>query len=253
MFLNFKGGTGKTSICAQIAWFLAIQGFNILLVDADPQAHLTLSMGVGEEQEFLTLYDVLVNQRSMKSAIKKVCSGIDIVPSDVSVTKIDLRFSGEEVGDDRLDEAFKRVKSDYDFILVDTNPTISLLNRNIIYSSERLNVVCETQTYSIKGLEDVLGEIEQYCAEIHKEIDYCIIANKYEAKTITSQEAIGYLRAHYREKMLESVIRRSEDFNVAAREGKALFALSNFKSKITPAFEDVKDLVDEIIKKEMRT
>ena len=251
LFFNFKGGVGKTSICAQIAWLLALQGFNVLVVDGDPQGHLTFTMGIDEDDSMLTLYDLLINGRSIEDTIKSVAPGLDILPSNLSLTKMDMYSSGDLDISKIFDMSLKKINDKYHFILIDTNPTISFLNKNLFTCSDMLNIICETRGYSIKGLDDVLQVIKEYYSTIEKELAYKIIGNKYDARTTVSQTAIGYLRLYHEEKLAQSVIRKSEDFNISGMERVPLFSVSTFKAKIPPALEDLKELVNEIIREQV--
>jgi chromosome partitioning protein len=93
VFFNFKGGTGKTTICHQVSIHMALLGFKVLAIDCDPQAHLTYALGIGEEEEKLTLYDVIVNKLPIKETIKNIYPGLDVIPSDLSLTRVELPLS----------------------------------------------------------------------------------------------------------------------------------------------------------------
>ncbi|NRA73687.1 MAG: AAA family ATPase [Rickettsiales bacterium] len=244
VFFNFKGGTGKTSICHQTAVHLTLLGFSVLAIDCDPQAHLSASLGFNEYSDDLTLYDVLINNLQINEVIKPVYPGLDIVPSNLSMTKIELPLSQKPGRERILDRSLEPVKNKYDFILIDTNPTISVLNHSATYAAHRLNIVCETQPYSLKGLDLLIEEIKTFSSAMEHQVNYCIIPNKYESKTVTAQEALGSLRHTYKELVTESLIRKCEEFNISAKKSLPIHAFSNTKSI---ALEDIRDLVNELV------
>ena len=246
VFYNFKGGTGKTSLCHQVAVHLALMGFKVLAVDCDPQAHLSSTFGFNEYSDDLTVYDALINGVDINSTIKQVYPGLDLVPSNLSMTTVEIPFSQKPNREKLVSKLLSPLKKKYDFILVDTNPTISNLNQSITYSADRLNIVCETQPYSLKGLSMLVREIQDFSKEMEHSINYCIIPNKYESKTVTSQEALGTLRHEYKEAVLNSLVRKCEDINISAQRKLPIHAFVGSKSV---ALEDIRDLTNELIEK----
>jgi chromosome partitioning protein len=246
VFFNFKGGTGKTSLCHQVAVHLALLGFNVLAIDCDPQAHLSTTFGFSEDSEDLTLYDVLINNVDILSIVKGVYPGLDVIPSNLSMTTIEVPFSQRSNREKIVSKILQPLKEKYDFILLDTNPTISNLNQSITYAAERLNIVCETQPYSLKGLGMLVKEILEFSKIMEHHINYCIVPNKYESKTVTSQETLGTLRHDYKEAVLDSLVRKCEDINISAQKKLPIHSFSSLKSM---AMEDIRDLVNELVQK----
>ncbi len=162
------------------------------------------------------------------------------------MTTVEMPLAQKANREKLLSKILYPLKDKYDFILLDTNPTISNLNQSATYAAERLNIVCETQPYSLKGLTMLVKEIKDFSSEMEHKVNYCIIPNKYEAKTVTSQEALGTLRHDYKEAVLESLVRKCEDINISAQRKLPIHAFSSSKSM---ALEDIKDLVNELVQK----
>lgn len=239
VFFNFKGGTGKTSLCHQMSVHMAILGFNVLAIDCDPQAHLTFALGINEEEDNMTLYDVLVNKISVRDVVKKVYPGVDVIPSDLSLTRIELPLSQTTNREKMLNKIIQPLKKEYDFIFIDTNPTISILNQNTTYCADVVNIVCETQPFSLKGLDMLVNELKEFSIAMEQEIPYRIIPNKYESKTATSQEVLGSLIHDYKDAVMETIVRKCEDINISAKKQMPVCA---FCKKRSIAFEDMCDL-----------
>lgn len=246
VFFNFKGGTGKTSLCYQTSILFSLLGFNVLVLDCDPQGHLSYSFGFNEEEDKMTLYDVIVNKVDIKEAIKPVYLGLDIIPANISLTRLELPINQMPNREKVLSRLLEGVKKRYDFIFIDTNPTISTVNRNATLVADVLNVVCETQYYSLKGLEILMNEIDDFSDAMEKKINYVIIPNKYESKTATSQEVLGTLRKKYGNYVMESIIRKCEDINISAKKKMPVIGFCNKRSI---ALEDILDLTKEMLKK----
>jgi chromosome partitioning protein len=245
VFFNFKGGTGKTTICHQISVHMALLGFKVLAIDCDPQAHLTYALGIVEDEDKLTLYDVIVNKLPIKETIKNIYPGLDVIPSDLSLTRVELPLSHLTSREKIFKKIIDPLKNEYDFIFIDTNPTISILNQNTTYCADIVNIVCETQPFSLKGLEMLVRELEDFSVAMDHPIKYKIIPNKYEAKTATSQEVLGSLRHDYKDAVMESIVRRSEDMNISAKKREPVHA---FCRKDSMALEDICDLGLSILK-----
>lgn len=245
IFYNFKGGTGKTSLCYQVASNLSVLGYKVLAIDLDPQGHLSSAFRIGEEIDHYTMYDVLINGIDLNEAIVNIMPGLDLIPANISMTRIDVPLSTKTKREEKLRLLLEPIKEKYDFVLIDTNPTLSTLNLNALVAADRVNVVCETQPFSLAGLRVLVSEMLQFYADMHILPNFGIIANKYESKTASSQEILGSLRTEYRDQVMDTVVRKCEDINVSAKKRLPICAFAN---KHSVAFEDLLDLTREIIK-----
>lgn len=245
VFYNFKGGTGKTSICYQVATHLALLGFKVLALDLDPQAHLSLAMQIPEDYEGPTIYDILVQGLPLKKSLVPIFPGLDLLPANISMTRIEVPLSGKTKREEKLLVALEPVRDLYDYIVIDTNPTISTLNMNALVASDRVNIVCETQPFSLSGLRVLVTEMQSFYEEMKLDPNFCIIPNKYEIKTATAQEVLGAIRAEYGDSVISAVVRKSEEINVAAKKK---LPLSGFCKMKSVALEDIMDLVHELVK-----
>ena len=241
-FYNFKGGTGKTSMCFQVSSHLALMGFNVLVVDADPQGHLSTSLGFNTDSNILTLYDAVTDKVGIRDVIQPVFPGLDCIPSNLSLTRLEVALNPMPKREERVSIAFEPIEKNYDFILFDTNPTISHLNRNVITYSDLLNIVCETQPYSLNGLKLLFEDLGRFYNSMQMEkADVIVIPNKYEDRTASSAEAMTVLREYYSEYMKpDFAIRKSEDINTAAKIG---LPLATFCKKNSIAFADIMELI----------
>ena len=245
VFYNFKGGTGKTSICYQVATHLALLGFKVLALDLDPQAHLSLAMQIPEDYDGPTIYDVLVQGLPLQKSLVSIFPGLDLLPANISMTRIEVPLSGKTKREEKLLIALEPIRSLYDFIVIDTNPTISTLNMNALVAGDRINIVCETQPFSLSGLRVLIAETLSFFKEMKINPNYCIIPNKYEIKTATAQEVLGAIRTEYGDSVISAVVRKSEEINIAAKKKLPLSAFCKTKSV---ALEDIMDLVHELVK-----
>lgn len=241
-FYNFKGGVGKTTLCYQISTHLALMGFNILVIDADPQGHLSTSLGFNTEDSFLTLYDVIVGDVPPNNVIQAIFSGLDCIPANISLSRLEPALSELRSRENMITSVLNKITDQYDFIIFDTNPTISHINRNIILSSDLLCVVVETQAYALNGLKILLTDLDKFCKESSIEApQIIIIPNKYEERTASSGEAMAVLRDFYGNYVIPNfAVRKSEELHNSGKTGQplAFFCRSN-----SIALEDIKDVI----------
>lgn len=246
-FFNFKGGTGKTSICYQVSTHLALCGYNVLVVDTDQQGNTTATMGYTDNTKYPSLYDGIDKNLSHEKLILNVFDGLDLIPANFSLVHLE-KILRDKTG---REYAIKRYLSDlekkYDFILFDCNPSVSHINRGVLTFSNHLNIVTETHPYSLQVLPVLMTDTEAYFNELECNIPKIfIIPNKYEDRSTTSAEAMSVLVKNYAD-MLEPdfAVRKSEDFLKSARDH---LPLSFFCKSNSIAFEDISDLVRMIVK-----
>jgi len=253
-FYNFKGGTGKTTICYQVATHLALCGYKVLVVDADAQGHLTVSFGYIDNLDMPTLYDGLVNNRSLDEIIIPIFEGLDLIPGNLSLTNIDVRLREMHRQEDVLKRYMLSLKDKYDFIIFDCNPSMSSLNRNILNFSDVLDIICETHPYSVNGMKLMMDDLNRFYEfmENEKLPEILIIPNKYEDRASSSAEAMAVLNKYYSQYLVPNfAVRRSEDFPRSARDQ---LPISFFCKSNSIAFEDIVDLLRVIISKsELKT
>lgn len=245
-FYNFKGGVGKTTLSFQVASHLSILGFRVLLIDSDPQANLTNCFAVTPNLNAPTLYDILIKGLPIKAATLTIAPGLDFIQSNISLTRLETELVNQIRKEEILKDVIDPILDDYDFVIIDANPNINQINRNVINASQVLNIVCETQPFSIMGLSLLTDDMKRFFHIMKKdEPTIHIIPNKYEDRVSTSSEAMHTLREHYSQYLKRDfAIRKSEDFNISA---KTALPLSFFCKQNSNAWEDIVEITHHII------
>ena len=158
VFFNFKGGTGKTSLCFQISSHLAFLGYKVLAIDCDAQGHLSSCFHqLDTNNQGHTIYDVLKGHVQMSQAIKSVFEGLDLIPANLSLTHAEVGLGAAHNREKLLSKQLESIKGSYDFIFIDTNPTFSILNFNALLAADDVNIICETQPMSYSGLKILMA------------------------------------------------------------------------------------------------
>ncbi|WP_010302085.1 ParA family protein [Candidatus Odyssella thessalonicensis] len=245
-FYNFKGGVGKTTLSFQIASHLSILGFKILLIDTDPQANLTNCFAVTPNLNAPTLYDVLIKGIPIKQSIITISEGLDFIQSNISLTRLEAELIHQTRKEELLKDILDQLYEEYDFIIIDANPNINQINRNVINAAQVINIVCETQPFSIMGLSLLNEDMKSFFWKMKKDVPLIhVIPNKYEDRVSTSSEAMHTLREYFSEYLKKDfAIRKSEDFNISA---KSALPLAFFCKQNSNAWEDIVEIIHHII------
>lgn len=245
-FYNFKGGTGKTSICYQVSSHIALLGYKVLVIDADPQAHLTTSFGIPNDNQMPTLYDALFQRRDPKNLVQTIFTGLDLLPSNLSLSRLEHAINDLPQRERRLELDFAEIDKDYDFVFIDTSPFFGFLNKNVINYCDVLNIVCETQPYSLNGLKILIEELENFWKLMQVPLpEINIIPNKYEEKSSSTIRTMNALKEYYGDYLKDGFwIRKSEDIITSSEISKPL---AFFAKKNSIALEDILDLVKNIL------
>lgn len=245
LFLNFKGGTGKTSLSTAYAFRLAEMGHRVLLVDLDSQGHATKCIGFEGEEQPHTLFDVLVHKLPIAEAvIRTPLAELHLIPSNLRMSTIDLALmpmSGREM---KLRKALEEVRDVYDFIIFDAPPSFGLLNLNAIMAAHDLFVPVLPDFLSFHGLKLLFETVAELEEDLEHELELIsIILNAFNPTTKIARAAREALETHYGDYLAGSVVRQCTKFAQASSEGVPIFAYD----PASKGAEDVQRLIDEIL------
>mgnify|MGYP001196087583 CR=1 FL=1 len=237
-FYNFKGGTGKTSLCFQVSTLLALMGYKILVIDSDPQGNLSSSLGFDTTDSYLTLYDVVIKNIAAEEAIQKIFTNYYCIPSNIACSRFDMELNMLGRREEKFKFHLSHLKNVFDFIIFDTNPYISFVVRNVMIFSDLINIPCETQSYSLNALRVLFEDMNIFFHNMEVKMpEFIIIPNKYEDRYGSSGEAMHILRENYKENLIPNfAVRKAEDFNIAAKEGLPIPCIAR---KNSIALEDI--------------
>jgi chromosome partitioning protein len=225
LFLNFKGGTGKTSLSTSYAWRLAELGYGVLLVDLDSQGHATKCLGFEGEDFPKTLQDVLVKKTPITQVIQKSSlPNLDFIPSNLTMSTVDLSLMPMAGREFKLRNALKEVEAHYDFIVFDAPPSFGLLNLNALMAADDLLVPVLADFLSFHGLKLLFETVQSLEDDLGHVLDHVfIVVNSFNATFKLAKEALEALKQHYPEYLLPQVVRQCTRFAQASSEGMPIF------------------------------
>jgi chromosome partitioning protein len=245
LFLNFKGGTGKTSLSSSYAFRLAEMGYAVLLVDLDSQGHATKCMGFEGEEQPRTLLDVLIKKTKLSDVIVKTGFPLlDLVPSNLRMSTVDLALMPMAGREFKLKTALKEVEERYDFIVLDAPPSFGLLNLNALMAADDLFVPVLADFLSFHGLKLLFETVQGLQEDLSLKLAHVfIVVNAYNQTFKIAKEALEALKEHYPEFLLKQVIRQCTKFAQASSEGKPVFIFDPESKGAT----DIQSMIDEVM------
>jgi chromosome partitioning protein len=244
LFLNFKGGTGKSSISASYGFRLAQMGIHTLLIDLDPQGHLTQCLGLNNQQYSKTLFNALIEKEDIeKTIVKTDLPTMDIIPSNLNLSPVELSLFSMNSREFRLRRLVSTIEKNYELIVMDASPSIGLLNLNAILASNDLIIPVLADFLSYHGLKilfETLSTIEEDFSFVFENI--FIFLNRYNESHRICRRSKKALETHYSKYLLKTVIRQDTTIAEATSQGTPIFLYA----QSSKGAEDIQSLIDEI-------
>jgi chromosome partitioning protein len=208
---NQKGGVGKTTTTLNLGAGLALLGKRVLIVDLDPQGNATMGSGVDKRSLDLTVYDVLLESASIVEVRQRSPrGGYDILGANRELAGAEVELVHLERRDQRLKEALNAVQGDYDFILIDCPPSLSLLTLNGLCSAHGVIVPMQCEYFALEGLSDLVNTIKQVHANLNRELEIIgLLRVMYDPRITLQQQVSEQLKSHFGDKVFDTVIPRN--------------------------------------------
>lgn len=237
-FLNQKGGVGKTTSVVNVGAGLAILGKRVLLVDLDPQGHLTSFLGIERDEVGKTIYDVLRGNTHPREAIvtsplaARLCINgresqlsLSVIPSTLEFADAEMNLANRDGREFLLRNAISKINHDYDYILFDCSPSLGLISINALSAANKVFIPIQTEYLALRSLEDLIQKIESVMAE--QNLDLVIgglIATRFDGRKVLSRAIVQALKEHFGVLLLETMIRENIVLAESPRFGKDIFS-----------------------------
>ena len=208
---NQKGGVGKTTTTVNLAAGLAQVGQRVLMVDLDPQGNATMGSGVDKRKLELTVYDVLLEAASIVDArIHSAKSGYDVLGANRELAGAEIELVSLERREKRLKQALARVDKDYDFILIDCPPSLSMLTLNGLCAAHGVIVPMQCEYFALEGVTDLVNTIKQVHANLNRELKIIgLLRVMFDPRITLQQQVSEQLKGHFGDKVFNAVIPRN--------------------------------------------
>jgi chromosome partitioning protein len=208
---NQKGGVGKTTTTVNLAAGLAKVGQRVLLVDLDPQGNATMGSGIDKRAVALSVYDVLLESASVAEAVVKADKcGYDVLSANRELAGAEVELVQLEHRDQRLNKALAVVDADYDFVLIDCPPSLSMLTLNGLCSAHGVIVPMQCEYFALEGLTDLVNTIKQVHANLNKDLKIIgLLRVMFDPRITLQMQVSDQLKAHFGNKVFDTVIPRN--------------------------------------------
>jgi len=208
---NQKGGVGKTTTTVNLAAGLAKVGQRVLLVDLDPQGNATMGSGIDKRELELSVYDVLLESASVAEAgIRTEKCGYDVLGANRELAGAEVELVELERRDQRLKHALAVVDADYDFVLIDCPPSLSMLTLNGLCAAHGVIVPMQCEYFALEGLTDLVNTIKQVHANLNRDLKIIgLLRVMFDPRITLQQQVSEQLKGHFGDKVFNTVIPRN--------------------------------------------
>ncbi|MBU1347195.1 MAG: ParA family protein [Alphaproteobacteria bacterium] len=223
---NQKGGVGKTTTAINLGTALAAIGERVLIVDMDPQGNASTGLGVPRETRRITIYDVIVDGRSVHdAAVKTAVPGLEIIPADADMSGVEIELSQADRRSYRLRDALAAQASDgntgYDYVLIDCPPSLNLLTLNAMAAADGVLVPLQCEFFALEGLTQLMKTIEMVRQSLNPTLEIQgLVLTMHDRRNALSGQVAADVRAHFGDKVYEAVIPRNVRVSEAPSFGK---------------------------------
>lgn len=223
---NQKGGVGKTTTCVNLAAALGVLEKKILLIDADPQANASSSLGIQVDDVEIGTYQVLEHTISAKEAIIPSNSpNVDLIPAHIDLVAIEIELVDKEDREYMLKKAIVDIKKDYDYILIDCAPSLGLITLNSLVAADSVIIPIQCEYFALEGLGKLLNTIKSVQNIHNAELDIeGLLLTMFDSRLRLSNQVVDEVRKHFSSMVFNTIIRRNTRLGEAPSYGETIIA-----------------------------
>ena len=220
---NQKGGVGKTTTAVNLAASLARAPKRVLLIDLDPQGNATMGSGIDKRELESSITDVLLGEAQAREAIVRTEDGYDLLPGNIDLTAAEIQLMDVAGREQKLKQALEPVRGDYDFILVDCPPSLSLLTLNALNASDSVLVPMQCEYYALEGLSALLDTIEALKGRLNPALEIeGVLRTMFDVRNNLANAVSAELTEHFGDRVFRTIVPRNVRLAEAPSHGQSI-------------------------------
>ncbi len=244
---NQKGGVGKTTTAINLSSCLSALGKKVLAIDMDPQGNMTSGLGVDKDEVEYTVYDLILGETDIQNAIvKDVIENLDVLPTNIDLAAAEIELIGVDEKEFIIKKAVEGVKDNYDFIVIDCPPSLSMLTINAMTTANSVLVPIQCEYYALEGLSQLIHTIELVKERLNPDLSIeGVVFTMYDARTNLSLQVVENVKDNLQQSIYKTIIPRNIRLAEAPSHG---LPINLYDAKSTGA-ESYMLLAEEVINK----
>ncbi len=244
---NQKGGVGKTTTSINLSASIAESGKKVLVIDIDPQGNTTSGLGVDKNELDNTIYELILGECSIHECVlKNVIKGVSLLPSNVNLAAAEIELIGVDRKEFILKKEVDWIKDQYDYILIDCPPSLSMLTVNAMTTANTVLVPIQCEYYALEGLSQLIHTVNLVKERLNPDLAMeGVVFTMYDSRTNLSSQVVENVKEHFKQKVFDTVIPRNIRLAEAPSYG---MPISLYDPKSAGA-EAYRSLAKEIIKR----